>query len=597
MRGWLTHPREAIGLGALLALTAALYLVNPAVNGWANAYYSGAAQAGSMDWTAFLYGSSDPGNTITVDKPPAALWPIALSIRLFGLNAASIVLPQALMGVATVAVLYAIVRRGFPSATALIAGALAAVTPVAALMFRYNNPDALLVLLLTSAIYFTVRAIERPSAKWMALAGAAVGLGFLTKELQAFLILPALVVVYLIAAPVGLGRRVAHLLVALGALLVSAGWWVALVLLVPANARPFVGGSQSNNFLDVVLGYNGIGRLTGDGYGNHYSSASSAGIDRLLSGYIAGQIGWLLPAAVVMLAIALMLVGRVTRTDLPRAIILLFGGSLMVTTLALSFMSGIFHGYYVVAMVPGVAGLVAIGGTLLWGERRKLRARIALAVIVAGSAAWSFVIIRRYPVLDGLDWVILGLAVVASIALTLPPRGRAIAVLAVTTALASLMVGQLAYSIQTTTVAHTGSGPIAGPASGTSKRNANGLSATAAAALSTDASSFRWVVAAAGSTRAAEVQLALGHAVMPLGGYKRSDPAPTLTTFQTLVAAHAIHYLWPSATGGSSQSALIVGWVKANFPRIKVGGTDVYDLTAAPSPSNATPGITTLTSP
>jgi len=156
---WISRHGEMLALGALLGLTALLYLVNPAVNGWANSYYSGAAQAGSLDWTAFLYGSSDPGNTITIDKPPAALWPIALSIRLFGLNAASILLPQALMGVATVAVLYASVRRGFPAATALLAGVLAAVTPVAALMFRYNNPDALLVLMLTSAIYFTVRGI------------------------------------------------------------------------------------------------------------------------------------------------------------------------------------------------------------------------------------------------------------------------------------------------------------------------------------------------------------------------------------------------------------------------------------------------------
>lgn len=596
MTAWISRHREQLAIGALLALTALLYLVNPAVNGWANSYYSGAAQAGSMDWTAFLYGSSDPGNTITVDKPPAALWPIALSIRLFGLNAASILLPQALMGVATVAVLYATVRRGFPAATALLAGALAALTPVAALMFRYNNPDALLVLLLTAALYFTVRAIDHPGPKWMALAGAAVGLGFLTKELQAFLILPALVVVYLVATPVDFWRKIGHLLAALGALIVSAGWWVALILLVPPDARPYVGGSQSNNFLDVVLGYNGIGRITGEGYGNASSSASSAGIDRLLSGYLAGQIGWLLPAAFVMLAIALMLVGRAKRSDLRRAIILLFGGTLFVTTLALSFMSGIFHGYYVVAMVPSIAALVAIGATLLWRDRHDLRARIALAVIVAGSAGWAFVIIRRYPVLVGLDWVILGLAVVASVAITLPPHGRFVAALAATTALASLTVGQLAYSIQTTTVSHTGSGPIAGPASGTSKRGANDVSAAGAAALSAGAESYRWVAAAVGSSLAAEVQLATGHSVMPLGGYKRSDPAPTLATFQRLVEAQAIHYLLPSSTGGSSQSALIVGWVEANFARTKVGGIDVYDLTVAPSPANATPSVTALTS-
>ena len=593
---WISRHGEGLALVALLTLTALLYLVNPAVNGWANSYYSGAAQAGSMDWTAFLYGSSDPGNTITIDKPPAALWPIALSIRMFGLNAASILLPQALMGVATVAVLYATVRRGFPATTALLAGGLAAVTPVAALMFRYNNPDALLVLLLSAATYFVVRAIERPSPVWMALAGAAVGLGFLAKELQAFLVLPALVVVYLVAAPVRLRRRIGHLLVALGALVVSAGWWIALTLLVTAGARPFIGGSQTNNVLDVVLGYNGIGRITGNGFGNGASSASSAGIDRLFRGYLSGQIGWLLPAALVMLAVALALVGRAKRTDLPRAIILLFGVTLVVTTLALSFMSGIFHGYYVLAMVPGIAALVAIGATLLWRARHDLRARIALAIIVAGSAGWAWVIERRYPVVDGLDWLILALAVVASTALLLPPRGRAIAILAATTALASLTAGQLAYSIQTTTVSHTGSGPIAGPASGTNRTSPAGLSASEAAALSRDAASYRWIAAAVGSSLAAQAQLATGHAVMPLGGYKRTDPAPTLTTFRSLVAAHAIHYLLPTSTGGTSQSARIVGWVEANFARTKVGGMDVYDLTVPPSPANATPSLTTLRS-
>lgn len=583
---------EKLALGALLALTALLYLVNPAGNGWANSYYSGAAQAGSLDWTAFLYGSSDPGNVITVDKPPAALWPIALSIRVFGLNAASILLPQALMGVGTVAVLYATVRRAFPARTALIAGAIAAVTPVATLMFRYNNPDALLVLLLSCAVYFTLRAIERPSAGWMILAGAAVGLGFLAKELQAFLALPALVVVYLVAAPVTFGRRIVHLLAALGGLLVAAGWWVALVILVPASARPYVGGSETNDFLEVVLGYNGIGRITGDGYGNE-GSPGSARIDRLLSGNLAGQIGWLLPAAIVLLAVAVALIGRAPRTDLARATALLLGGVLVVTTLALSFMSGIFHGYYVVAMVPGIAGLVAIGGTLLWRRRHHLGARIALAVVVAGSAGWAFVIIDRYPVLVGLEWVVLILGCVASLAIMVPPRGRAVAAIAIGTALVSLTAGQLAYSIQTTAVEHSGSGPIAGPASGTGTATSNDISPTAAAALSVDAGSYRWIAAALGSVRAAGIQLATGHPVIPLGGYKRTDPAPTLAAFQQLVGNHEVHYFLPSASGGSTQSALISGWVEANFALTSVGGIDAYDLTVPPSPANASPQVTT----
>jgi 4-amino-4-deoxy-L-arabinose transferase-like glycosyltransferase len=588
---WLNRYREWLALAALLVLTGVLYLVNPAVNGWANAYYSGAAQAGSIDWTAFLYGSSDPGNTITVDKPPAALWPIALSIRIFGLNAASIVLPQALMGIATIAVIYATVRRGFPAVTALVAGGLAALTPVATLMFRYNNPDALLVLLLTLAIYFTVRGIEAPRVKWMLLAGAAVGLGFLTKELQAFLVLPALGIAYLVAAPVGLLRRIAHLLLALAAFIVTAGWWVALIQFVPASARPYVGGSQTNNFLEVVLGYNGIGRITGNGYGNGSASPSSAGIDRLLSGSMAGQIGWLLPAAIVMLAMSFVLLGRVKRSSLQLSLVMLFGGTLVVTTLALSFMSGIFHGYYTLAMVPGSSALLAIGGTLLWRDRHEFWARVLFAVIILGSAGWAFVILRRDPVVEGLEWLVLGLAIASVVALLTSPRKRLVGAIALSTALASVLVGPLAYSVQTTTVSHTGSGPIAGPASGTGGKSASGVSAATTAALAADATSYRWIAATVGSSRAADLQLSTRHPVMPLGGYKRSDPAPTLHQFQLLVADHAIHYFLPSASGGSTQAAQITTWVEGNFPLSKVGGIDAYDLTATPSPSNATPTV------
>ncbi len=590
---WWELNRERVMVGTLLVLTAVLYMVNPAVNDWANSYYSAAAQAGAQDWTAFLYGSSDAGNTITVDKPPAALWPIALSVRIFGLNAASIMLPQALVGVATVGVLYATVRRGFPAATALVAAGLAAVTPVATLMFRYNNPDALLVLLISLATYFTVRGIDRPRVGWMLLAGASLGLGFLAKELQAFLVVPALVGTYLFAAPVTLTRRLAHLLAALGALVISAGWWVALIQLVPASARPWVGGSRTNSFLDVVLGYNGIGRLTGSGFGNAHSS--SAGIDRLLSGYLASQIGWLLPAALVLLVAALVLLGRGDRTSVPRAIVLVLGGGLVVTTAALSFMSGIFHSYYTLVMVPSIAGLVAIGATLLWRQRQAPRSRIVLAVCIAGSAAWAFAILGRNPLIAGLDWIVLILGVGSALAIAFPPRGRRASLVALSIAVASLSLGQVVYSIQTTTVRHTGSNPVAGAAA-SDRVSPNAISSAAGAALGAGGEGYRWVAAALGSTRAAEIQLATGRPVIALGGYKRTDPSLTLEQFQALVAARQVRYFIAGSTGGSTESARIAQWVDINFALGTVGGVNVYDLTSTPSPHTPSTTATGATS-
>src|SRR5438270_249183 len=256
-------PWVRMSLVVLLAGTAVLYLWGLGASGWANSYYSAAVQAGASSWKAFFFGSSDAANFITVDKAPASLWPMELAARLFGVNAWSILVPQALEGVAAVGLLYATVRRWCSPAAALLAGATLALTPAAALMFRFNNPDALLTLLLTGAAYATVRALEGARTRWLALAFALVGFGFLAKMLQAFLIVPVLVLVYLVAAPTPLRRRLVQLAIGGAALVVSAGWWVAAVVLVPAADRPYIGGSQNNTLLNLMFGYNGFGRPTG----------------------------------------------------------------------------------------------------------------------------------------------------------------------------------------------------------------------------------------------------------------------------------------------------------------------------------------------
>src|SRR6202047_2931805 len=164
------EPRWArSALLALLGATALLYLWGLGASGWANSFYSGAVQAGTKSWEAFFFGSSDAANFITIDKPPAALWVMELSARVFGLNAWSILVPQALEGVAAVGILSAGVRRWFGAGAGLLAGATLALTPVAALMFRFNNPDALLTLLLVGAAYALLRAIEGASTRWLIL--------------------------------------------------------------------------------------------------------------------------------------------------------------------------------------------------------------------------------------------------------------------------------------------------------------------------------------------------------------------------------------------------------------------------------------------
>ncbi|MFI8262136.1 ArnT family glycosyltransferase [Streptomyces sp. NPDC085665] len=467
---------------ALLLATAVLLLWNLGASGFANSFYSAAVQAGSESWKAFFFGSSDAGNSITVDKPPAALWPMALSVRLFGLGGWQILVPQALMGVGTTAVLYAAVRRHFGPAAALISGAVFALTPVAALMFRFNNPDALLALLMTVTVYCVLRALDGAHTKWLVWAGVAVGFAFLTKTLQAFVILPPLALVYAVCAPTRLRRRLGQLLLAGAAMVVAGGWWVAIVELWPASSRPYIGGSQNNSFLELTLGYNGLGRINGDETGSVGGGArpggggggggwGETGIDRLFSANIGGQISWLLPAALVMLVAGIVITWRARRAadsleGMARAAFLVWGGSLLITALVFSYMQGIFHEYYTVALAPFVAALVGMGVAMLWEERGGKAAALTLSGTLALTAWWSYVLLGRSSgYLPWLRWTVLVAGLLAAAGLLFGARfGRRFVLGAAGLGLAAALAGPLAYCLTTVDSTRGGSIVTAGPA-------------------------------------------------------------------------------------------------------------------------------------
>ncbi|MFD8449920.1 MULTISPECIES: ArnT family glycosyltransferase [Streptomyces] len=467
-------------LGLLLA-TAVLYLYNLSASGYANSFYSAAVQAGSQSWKAFFFGSLDAGNAITVDKPPAALWPMALAVRIFGLSSWSVLVPEVLMGVATVAVVYAAVRRRFSPAAGLIAGAVLALTPVAALMFRFNNPDALLALLMSVACYLVVRALEDGRTRWLVWAGAAIGFAFLAKTLQAFLILPALALVYGVCAPVRLNKRLGQLALGTAAIVVSGGWWVAVVELWPASSRPYIGGSQHNSFLELTFGYNGLGRLNGEETGSVGGGGGpggggggqwgETGWDRMFNSEIGGQISWLLPAALILLVAGLVATRRAGRTDTVRASFLVWGGSLLMTSAVFSYMAGIFHQYYTVALAPYLAAVVGMGAATLWERRERIWASLALAAAVTASAAWGYVLLDRTP--DYLPWlkvpVLVG-GLVAALGLVFAGRlGRRTALAAAGLGLVASLAAPTAYTLSTLREGHSGSIVTAGP-SGASMR-------------------------------------------------------------------------------------------------------------------------------
>ena len=518
---WTGRGFRGVSLAALLVAVGCLYIIGLSASGWANSFYSAAAQAGSLSWKALFFGSSDAANFITVDKPPAFLWIIGLSVRSFGVNSWAILVPEALEGVAAVAVLYFTIRRvlahgGFRDVTpatnalhnhahwAAMAGALVfALTPSATLMFRYNNPDALLVLLLVISAYCTLRATEKAEGqkgarKWLILAGVAVGFGFLTKMLQALLILPALVVAYAVASRRSWGRKIVDLLAAFVAMIVSAGWYIAIFELVPTSSRPYMGGTQTNSFLELVFGYNGFGRITGNETGavvpggtTGAGSWGSTGLTRLFIGTSGGMVTWLIPAALILAGFAVALLGRgawrnlavpfrdagrrdpqPSRADVRStqtlAGLIVMAGTMVVTYLTFAYMAGIYHDYYTVALTPWIGGTVALGAAVCWRQRRRLVARIGLAVATLATSAWAIYLLSQ----AGGSWLWLaGVAGVAGLAgaILLLLADRVIPALArtgVVLALIAALAGPTGYSINTAATAHSGAIITAGPVSG-----------------------------------------------------------------------------------------------------------------------------------
>jgi 4-amino-4-deoxy-L-arabinose transferase-like glycosyltransferase len=628
-----------LALPALLVLTAVAYLWDLNSSGYANSFYAAAVQAGTKSWKALFFGSIDSSNFITVDKPPASLWVMAFSGRLFGFSSWSMLVPEALEGVAAVWMLFCGVRRWFGTGAGFAAGLMLALTPVAALMFRFNNPDALLVLLLVAAAYCLIRALERGATRWMVAVGAMIGFAFLAKMAQAFLVLPAFALVYMVAAPVRLRRRVWQLLVGGLAILFSAGWWVALVALWPAGARPMIDGSPDNSILNLITGYNGLGRVFGSGGGGGGGGASfsgATGMLRLFNSLMGGQASWLLPAALLALVAGLWSVRRAPRTDRTRAALLLWGGWLVVSGIVFSLGSGVIHTYYTVALAPAIAALVAIGGRLAWDRRRSRPAVAVAAAAVALSTGWAWTLLDRTP--HWMLWLrmvvaVAGAAAVAGLLAGLHRDALARRLLVPIAALAAFasLAGPAAYAAQTISTGHTGSTPTAGPSSsggvgggamggGMGGGSSSNASTSLDRALSANAGTYRWVAATAGSQSAAQLELSTGGApVMAIGGFNNQGGNLTLQKFKEYVARGEIHYYLASsgAMGGGGQalsrsagarlartgtppqgghtpfrpraggapgamnvsSSAITTWVTAHFKKVTIGGQTVYDLT------------------
>ena len=589
-------------LPVLLALTGALYLFGALHNGMANSYYAAAVQAASQDWTAWLFGSLDAANYVSVDKPPLATMVMGLSARLFGFSSFSMLLPSVLAGVGSVWLVYAAVKRQFGFISAAIAGMVLAMTPVAALMFGFNNPDAILTLMLTASGYAFLRSLEgkRPLL-WLGLAGLFTGLAFNTKMLQGLMVLPAIVLVYLVFAKPPIVTRFLHMMFAGVITTMSTLWWSVLVWLTPAGSRPWVGSTNDNNIWSLIFGYNGFGRLLGGrgggggpggGHGpGGMGFGGQTGIFRIFNSDFGPNIAWLLVLALAGGGLLLWILHKTPRTNRGRAAVIFWMLWLLIHIVIFNMTSGVIHPYYVVVMAPAVAALVGISLSFLWGAYTRCKPYAWLLPVLVGVTAVTTVIILGYAgTMTWLMWIVglLGLAGMIGLLVNLYTPRRWLQNLAIVTALSACTLAPTVYTLATVNVAHTGSIPTAGSSS-TAMRGSNNETSQADSQLVQyllrHQNGARWLVAVASANESAAIQLTSDQPVMAVGGFNGSDTPLTLEQFKQLVRDGKVNYyaIGSHGRGGGGPGGgnnEITAWVKQTGTVVNYGGSDVtlYEL-------------------
>ena len=634
---------EMAAFGGLLLFTAIFYLWNLTINGMANSYYAAAAQAASTNWTAWLFGSLDTANFVSVDKPPISMMIMGLFGRIFGFSSWSMLLPHALAGIATVALVYLTVKRWYGARAGLIAGIVMAMTPAAALMFRFNNPDSFLTLFLTASAYAFLQSFEgkRP-VLWLSLAGLFTGLAFNTKMLQGLLLLPIMTIIYISFARSKFTTRMWHLSVAGIVTIVSTFWWSVLVWLTPAANRPWVGSTNDNNIWSLIFGYNGFGRLFGHGSGPGggapgggrvanmaqigTQAAQSAqitpltggefgasgrgggpggvgfggetGVLRIFNESFGPNIAWLIPVALISAGLVIWLLRRAPRRNKERVGVLLWLGWLLIHIVIFSMTSGTIHPYYVVAMAPAVVALVGIGAPYIWqAYTRRTKVAWILPLSIALTTILSIIMLGYSNYWPWLMWLVMIAGGVATILTLLPlSQTKRLKQIILGLAITAGMAAPIVFSVSTVATAHSGSIPTAGPGASAMSNTNNELAraeSTLVSFLLENRHGTTWLAAVNSANESAPIQLSSSQPVMAIGGFNGSDSTLTLSQFKQLVKQGKVRYYvvnsrqgkssGPSSMGGSGGNSEILLWVKSAGSKVDYGGTQytVYDLAAA----------------
>ncbi|MFE6826044.1 glycosyltransferase family 39 protein [Streptomyces sp. NPDC057690] len=476
-------PRWSLpALIAIMILAGVLYSWNLSGSSL-NSFYSSAIYSGTQSWKAWFFGSLDAGNFITVDKPPFALMIMGLSCRIFGFGTWQMMLPEVAAALGTIWILHSSVKRVFGHAAAAVAALVLALTPITVAINRDNNPDTILVLLMVAGAALALRATRDDRLLPLLGSAACFGLAFNTKMLQGYIALPAVFAVYLYASRLGWKKKAVNLALAAVALAVASFWWATAVSLVPADDRPYIGGSTDGSAWDLIMGYNGLGRVlggegNGGGGGGGGSFAGTAGIGRMFNDVLGGQISWLIPFAGIALVAGLVLRGRAPRTDPTRAALVLWGGWLVLHYLTFAMAEGTMHPYYTTALAPGIAALCGGGGVMLWRALRGGDARWSwvLPVGLAVTGVWAVVLLRRATGWNTWLWpavgVVMVLAIVGLFVLRSASSGVGVRLLgaSVAAAIVAALAGPTAYAASPAFGSSSGmmggTNPTAGPSTG-----------------------------------------------------------------------------------------------------------------------------------
>ncbi|CAD6002141.1 4-amino-4-deoxy-L-arabinose transferase [Agreia sp. COWG] len=571
-----------LGLGVLAALSGLVYLWGLQL-GERSEYYASIALSMSTSWSNFFFGAFDPAGSVSLDKIPGSFWVPALFVRAFGFSTWSVDAPNAIASVVAVVLVAITARRLLNPTAGVIAGAVVATTPVLAAVGRSNQPESFFVLALALVAWSATKAVQSGSFRWLMISGACVAVAFQTYMLEAWAVWPALALAYLFVRKPMLRKIVDVLIAGLSSLALSL-LWIIIVFLTPAASRPYVGGTYTNNPFEMVFGYNGLGRFSATSSSSDYRSftppfSGSAGVFRLANEQLAGQVAWLLPAALVALIVLVSL-------RFSRAVTVFLGGWLVTMLVMFSTVAGM-HQFYTAALAIPVGLLVATA----FARARALRVLwpqlvlIGVAALTAGATALLY---PRY-----FAWVAavqIGLAVAVCILLVVDRRGGHVgARWWVTVAVAaSLVLTPAAWTVDT--INHPNStNPVAGdgsavfPTAGGGFRAALGappsradggkagsrpqgagpggaqfgatqLNSAVLAYVTANRGAAEYLLATFGAQQAASYITATdGQAVLPIGGFDGSDPTPTLDQFRELVSSGRLTYVLVGAGGGAAR--------------------------------------------